>query len=192
MESVGFEHRSLTHIFPAIWWVCGYHIQISSYKYIVAPKYSSAGIEDKAVWRTSQDSLTAALPATWAGHRLQLSLHVKWVPSPLSLLLCRGKYKMSRQASFIIHWWIKRPASNDITFAGERKNQNKKLTVSLLFLVQDKQREQKVQYVIARSALVIDAFVFKVSNHFPFGKYGYRSIKNHKRCLSVGKDKHTI
>lgn len=121
----------------------------------VAPKCSSAGTEDESVQRVSKDSLAAALPAAGAGHSLQPSPCVKRVPNALSLLLARGRRKASEVTSFIIHCWITRPASNEITFAKYHSNRKFQQKSYLLFLVQ---RKQNLLYIITRPALVRDTF----------------------------------
>lgn len=123
----------------------------------VAPKCSSAGMEGKSVQRVSKDSLAAALPAARAGHSLQSSPRVKWVPNALSLLLARGRWRASKGTSFIICCWILRTASNEIIFAKSHRDRKFQQKSCLLFFVQ---RKQNLLYIMTRSALDTDTFIF--------------------------------
>lgn len=123
----------------------------------VAPKYSSAAMEDKSVQRVSEDSLAAALPAARAGHSLQSSPRVKWVPNALPLLSARGRWKASKWTSFVIHCWIIRPTSNEITFEKnptETENSKKNHLSSSLY------RENESFYTSSPDQQWSDTFVF--------------------------------
>lgn len=143
-------------------------------------------MEDKSIQRVSKDSLAAALPAARAGHSLLSSPCVKWVPNALSLLSARGRWKASKQTSFITHGWIIRTTPNEIKFAKNQKNQTRRQKIlwkSISFLPYTEKTKVSIHH--HQTSTGHRHCVFRVSGLFPFRKNVYRSVKTKSWKLSI-------